>query len=140
MNRLAGGQGTSDTRAAPAQMAKNDSEIGARLDNGETVIKDGKTYKRYKLQVNKNASNPTLKDLANKDSHRVFGDADMPLDDSIPLTDRIDHFFQDLEQDIDKKLDEKQKGRGLFRELQRVCMWKFHYRIVRSLCLSGVKF
>jgi hypothetical protein len=42
--------------------------IGSRLDNGEKVTKDGKEYKRYKWQINKNAQNATLKELANKDT------------------------------------------------------------------------
>lgn len=48
-------------------MAVNDSDIGVQLDNGETITRDGKAYKCYKLRANKNASNATIKELANKD-------------------------------------------------------------------------
>lgn len=55
------------TRAAPTRTAVSDSKIGVRLDSAETVEKGGKLYKRYKLQANKNASNPTIKEAAQRD-------------------------------------------------------------------------
>ncbi|KAL2785323.1 hypothetical protein BJX66DRAFT_343215 [Aspergillus keveii] len=68
VTKLASGQGIAGTRAAPSQSGSNDMTIGSRLDNGEKVTKDGKEYKRYKWQINKNAQNATLKELANKDT------------------------------------------------------------------------
>lgn len=103
--RIVKGEGEAGTRAAPARTPANDSKIGVRLDNGEIVTKDGKQYKRYKLQANKNASNSTIKELANKNSHRVFAEADIPLDESIPFDERLSSFWQDLEEDLDKKMN-----------------------------------
>ncbi|RMZ46504.1 hypothetical protein AFCA_012201 [Aspergillus flavus] len=104
--KIAKGEGTPGTRAAPARTAVNDSNIGVRLDHAEIVTKDGKTYKRYKLQANKNASNATIKGLANKNSHRVYAEADVAVDDSISTEDKISKLFQDLENDVDEKMGE----------------------------------
>ncbi|KAG5297929.1 hypothetical protein I7I48_07205 [Histoplasma ohiense] len=35
--------------------------------------------KRYKFQINKNADNPTLRQFANQDSHRVWAQADLEI-------------------------------------------------------------
>ena len=51
--KLARGEGTPGTRAAPAQAGNNDRKIGVRLDNADTIVKEGKKFKRYKFQVNK---------------------------------------------------------------------------------------
>ncbi|KAB8213066.1 hypothetical protein BDV33DRAFT_84268 [Aspergillus novoparasiticus] len=104
--KIAKGEGTPGTRAAPARTAVNDSNIGVRLDHAEIVTKDGKAYKRYKLQANKNASNATIKGLANKNSHRVYAEADVAVDDSISTEDKISKLFQDLENDVDEKMGE----------------------------------
>ncbi|KAG5302381.1 hypothetical protein I7I50_03322 [Histoplasma capsulatum G186AR] len=102
--RLARGEGTAGTRAAPTQTATNDSQIGVRLDNAEKITRNGKEYKRYKLQANKNAANPTIRELANKNSHRVFAEADVPLDGTIPTDQKITALFQDLIDDVDKNM------------------------------------
>ena len=72
VKKIAEGKGTPGTRAAPTQLSTNDKKIGSRLDNGEKIIKSGKEYKRYKFQINNGADNSTLKQLANKDSHKVW--------------------------------------------------------------------
>ncbi|PNS21220.1 hypothetical protein CAC42_3558 [Sphaceloma murrayae] len=71
MKTIARGAGTAGSRAAPAQAGNNDKKIGVRLDNADTIVKEGKKFKRYKLQVNKGAENPTLKGLADKNSHEM---------------------------------------------------------------------
>jgi hypothetical protein len=101
VQKIANGQGTAGTRAAPAQSGSNDKSIGSRLDNGETFDKGGKQYKRYKFQVNKAADDNTLKDLANKDSHKVWAQADIPLGDENGR-DVVEQLFRDLEEDLSK--------------------------------------
>lgn len=80
MERVVSGTGTPGTRAAPTQAGNNDANIGLRLDYGERFKKDGKTYRRVNLQVNKGAENPTLKALANKNSHEVWSHADVLIE------------------------------------------------------------
>lgn len=70
------GQGNPGARAAPTQTGTNDSKLGLRIDFGDVVTKeDGKQYTHFKLQVNKNAENPTLKKMADKNPHKVVGEA-----------------------------------------------------------------
>ena len=99
--KLARGAGTPVTRAAPAQAGNNDKKIGVRLDNADTIVKDGKKFKRYKFQVNKGADNPTLKTLADKNSHEVWSQADMPVDDGDP-EEVVNNLFDDLEKNLKK--------------------------------------
>lgn len=101
IQRIASGQGVAGTRATPAQAGSNDTKIGSRLDNGETFTKDGKEYKRYKFQVNKGADNKTLKELANKDSHKVWAEADMPVGEDDGRA-SVENLFADLEKDLEK--------------------------------------
>ena len=75
------GSETLGSRAVPTQTAKNDENIGLRLDYGKQYEKDGKRYSRLNLQVNKGAENPTLKELANKNSHKVWATADILIED-----------------------------------------------------------
>jgi hypothetical protein len=96
--KLARGEGTPGTRAAPAQAGNNDKKIGVRLDNADTIVKDGKKFKRYKFQVNKGADNPTL---ADKNSHEVWSQADMPVDDGDP-EEVVNNLFDDLEKNLKK--------------------------------------
>lgn len=101
VEKIASGQGTAGTRAAPAQSGNNDQKIGSRLDSGETFTKNGKQYKRYKFQVNKGADDQTLKQLADKDSHKVWAQADVPLGNADPRK-IVDQLFEDLEKDLRK--------------------------------------
>ncbi|KAI3072248.1 hypothetical protein CBS147353_6157 [Aspergillus niger] len=99
VKKIAAGQGIAGTRAAPSQSGSNDSKIGSRLDNGETFTKDGKEYKRYKWQINKNAENATLKDIASKDSHKVWAEADIPItSDNSKAKATVSQLFDDLEE------------------------------------------
>ncbi|KAH7397043.1 hypothetical protein DE146DRAFT_756721 [Phaeosphaeria sp. MPI-PUGE-AT-0046c] len=99
VQKIASGQGTAGTRAAPAQAGNNDKKIGSRLDNGEIFNKDGRQYKRYKFQVNKGADDKTLKDLADKNSHKVWAQADLPLGASNPRG-AVEKLFEDLEKGL----------------------------------------
>ncbi|KAK3045460.1 hypothetical protein LTR09_012948 [Extremus antarcticus] len=104
LTKIVNGQGDAGTRAVPAQTGKDDAEIGLRLDYGDKFTKSGKEYRRYKLQVNKQAANPTLKAMAAKNSHKVWAEADLQIN---PAPDNADQvaadFFSDLEKDLDAK-------------------------------------
>ena len=80
MERILFGAGIPGTRAAPTQAGNNDAKIGLRLDYGERFKIDGKEYLRVNLQVNKGAENPTLRALANKNSHEVWSYADILIE------------------------------------------------------------
>ena len=97
------GQGDPGTRAFPSPSGNNDAIIGVRIDNGEKIIKDGVEYKRYKLQVNKNAANPTLKSLAAKDSHQVLANGDVRADGKGD----VGEFFDQLEANLEDNLMSK---------------------------------
>ncbi|KAK5116751.1 hypothetical protein LTR62_007425 [Meristemomyces frigidus] len=101
MARLARGEGTPGTRAAPTQAGNNDKRIEVRLDNADTIIQDGKKFKRYKFQVNKGADNPTLKTFADKNSHEVWSHADMSCNDGDSES-AIINLFEDLEKNLKK--------------------------------------
>jgi len=100
VKKIAEGKGAPGTRAAPAQAGTNDKKIGSRLDNGETVVKSGKEYKRYKFQINKGADNSTLKQLANKDSHKVWSQADIPIGEGSP-EEIVEQLFEGLEANLE---------------------------------------
>ncbi|KAG6260167.1 hypothetical protein E4U49_005182 [Claviceps purpurea] len=57
----------------------NDRKIGCRLDYGNIIKEEGRTVRRFQLQLNAGARNPTLKALANKDTHAIWSYADIPL-------------------------------------------------------------
>lgn len=74
--------GAPGTRAAPTQAGDNDKSIGLRLDFGEPYPREGKEYRRVNLQVNKGAADPTLKSLANKNSHQVHASAEISAEEA----------------------------------------------------------
>ncbi|MCJ1403428.1 hypothetical protein MMC11_006651 [Xylographa trunciseda] len=100
VKKIAECKGTPGTRAAPTQLSTNDKRIGSRLDNGEKIIKNGKEYKRYKFQINKSADNPTRKQLPNKDSHKVWSQADIPIGEGSP-EEVVKQLFEGLEANIE---------------------------------------
>ncbi|KAG6061805.1 hypothetical protein E4U32_002809 [Claviceps aff. humidiphila group G2b] len=114
LDRLVEGEGTPGTRLAPTKSGQNDQNIGCRLDFGVKLEKDGQTVRRYNLQINSGAKNPTLKALANKDSHATWSYADIPLEEKPSKESfeekkedtrkKAEQFLQDLKLDI-KKLD-----------------------------------
>ena len=64
------------SRVFPAKTPKNDGRYGVRVDKGEPVKGKQNTI-RMKLQINSNATNKTLRDLAKKGSHKVVATADI---------------------------------------------------------------
>ncbi|KAI7500156.1 hypothetical protein KC367_g3872 [Hortaea werneckii] len=85
-----------------SRVGSNDTEIGSRLDYEDKSIRDGKEFRRYKFQINKQAANSTLRDLANKDSHKVWAQADVPLDSKSP-EEAVEKLFEDLEKDLSSR-------------------------------------
>lgn len=64
------------SRVYPSRTEKNDSKHGIRIDKGEAI--QGKpNFVRLNLQLNSNASDNTIRDLARKDSHRVVATYDV---------------------------------------------------------------
>jgi len=61
------------SRIFPAKTTKNDGRYGVRVDKGEPVKGKQNTI-RLKLQINSNATNKTLRDLAKRDSVRTGPD------------------------------------------------------------------
>ena len=101
VTRIAGGEGIAGARAAPTQSGTNDSTIGGRIDYGETFTNDGKQYRRFKFQVNKGADNPTLKQYANQDSHRVWAQADLEIGGGTE-SELAERLFADLKSDLEE--------------------------------------
>lgn len=101
VNTIASGQGDPGTRAAPTKAGNTDKKVGVRLDNGEKFIWEGKEYKRYKLQVNKGAEDGTLKKMADKNSHEIWSQADIPLGEGSP-EDVVKRLFEDLKANLKK--------------------------------------
>ncbi|KAG6235724.1 hypothetical protein E4U25_004464 [Claviceps purpurea] len=76
---IATGNGDIGTRVAPTKSGDNDKIMGLRIDRGPKIDKDGIMYRRYYLQINKDAHDPTLKALAAKDPHAVWSYADVRM-------------------------------------------------------------
>jgi hypothetical protein len=109
------------------------------LDNGETFVKGGKYYKRYKFQVNKGADDKTLKKLADKDSHKVWAEADMPIGEEDQHT-VVENLFADLEKDL-KKIGQWWKDRKFRAANLSVCYNSSNQGIGRSkICLLSGQF
>ncbi|DAA72767.1 TPA_exp: Uncharacterized protein A8136_5436 [Trichophyton benhamiae CBS 112371] len=82
MVKIAKGSGTAGTRAAPTQSGTNDEKMGGRLDFGERFEKDGKVYCRFNFQLNKNAENKTLRDLARDNTHKKWSSAEIEISEN----------------------------------------------------------
>ncbi|KAK2800298.1 hypothetical protein FQN51_006206 [Onygenales sp. PD_10] len=90
----------SGSRVYPAQSSPTDKKIGVRLDRGERV--HGKlNILRLKLQVNKGAEDPTLKKLADENSHKVWATIDVDTTQD-PTEENLAKFFGDLEDHVKK--------------------------------------
>lgn len=99
VKKIAEGKGTPGSRAAPTQAGTNDKKIGSRLDAGKNIIKNGKPYKLYDFQINKGADDPTLKHLANKDSHKVWSQAEISIGEGSP-EESVAQLFESLEANL----------------------------------------
>jgi len=103
-------EGQAGHRAGPTRAGNNDAKIGARLDYGEKFKKGNQDFLRLNFQINKGAERKTLKELANKNSHKVWATADVLLSDNKKTEDEIfDDIFDDLKTDLEKKIEEDAK-------------------------------
>lgn len=100
---FAKGQGTPGHRFAPKQAGNSDTNIGSRLDNGDMITRDGNQYRRYKFQLNKNAQNSSIKDEAQKDSHKVGAQVDVQVKEN-PTHEESKTVVQDAFADIERQL------------------------------------
>jgi hypothetical protein len=94
------------TRAQPAKTGKNDAAVGSRLDFGPTTTKNKDTVRKFNFQLNKDASNSSVKKLAAKDSHKVWSTAEIttkanPTDAEVSTV--VKALFSDLEKNIKDK-------------------------------------
>jgi hypothetical protein len=94
------GQGEPGHRAAPARGTIHDANIGGRFDVGEIIKKDDKEFRGYKYQLNKNATDSTLKKLAAEDTHRVWSTADVEI-----KKDRIEEEAEEAIEDFAAQLE-----------------------------------
>lgn len=86
------------SRVFPPQNAPVDKKIGVRLDKGETV--QGKPgVLRLKLQANKGADDPTLKKLADENSHKVWATVDIDTTQDV-TEENLEKVFKDLTDNI----------------------------------------
>lgn len=104
MVKLVQGLGKLGERAMPPRTTVNDANIGCRLDFGPTIKKGEKEYKKYYLQLNKNASDPSLRKLAEKDSHKVWSEAEVEIKPN-PTPEEAKAAFED----VCKQLEENMK-------------------------------
>ncbi|KAL9101969.1 MAG: hypothetical protein Q9163_002827 [Psora crenata] len=87
------------SRVFPSMTAKNDGRYGVRIDKGEPV-KGKDNIIRLKLQINSNASNKTLRDIARKDSHRVIATADVDWTEEVSQ-EKLEKVKQDFLDSLD---------------------------------------
>lgn len=104
MKKLASGTGDSGARAAPARTKKNDQNLGSRIDYGP-MWKDDKTeYRRYNWQLNSDANDSSIKKLAQKDSHKVWSHANVPVTPA-PTEEEarkaVESMFKELEENLE---------------------------------------
>lgn len=105
-----GGKDELGTRALPKKTAENDLNIGVRIDYGKRYTdKAGQLWQNLKLQINKNAAGPTLRELANKDAH-VYAEADMAVGPKEEPEQAVTDFFQRLETSLHARSSEGSKG------------------------------
>ena len=87
------------SRVVPAKTTKNDARYGIRVDKGEPVKGKQNTI-RLELQINSNATNKTLRDLAKKDSHKVIATADVDSTQELS-TENLEKVKQDFLDTLD---------------------------------------
>ncbi|KAK0707061.1 hypothetical protein B0T26DRAFT_729017 [Lasiosphaeria miniovina] len=90
----------SGVRAVPARTTTNDETIGCRLDFGPKLAGD---KRQYNFQLNKNARNTSVKKLAQKNSHKVWSEAEIqqksePTDSESKTI--VEGFFDKLESNM----------------------------------------
>ncbi|GIK02123.1 hypothetical protein Aspvir_006166 [Aspergillus viridinutans] len=95
LNPSADGAGT---RVFPPQNPNSDRQIGLRIDKGEPVQGKANVLK-LKLQVNKNADDPTLKKMADQNSHAVVSEAEVNVAQE-PNVENLKSLFSNFEKNI----------------------------------------
>ena len=89
------------TRVLPAKGTKHNKIIGIRMDRGKRYFKDGEERQSFNIQVNKEAEDPTLRKLAQKDSHKIWAMADIAVGPKEDPTQAVNDFFDRLEASVD---------------------------------------
>jgi hypothetical protein len=102
----------------PRKPAPTTSKFGVRIDYGPRYVQSDYIFQKFYLQVNKGASNKTLKELADKDSHKIWSNAEVLIEaeestqeepvkagspkdtGKDPLVEKIGKLFDDLEDNI----------------------------------------
>jgi hypothetical protein len=103
INTLLSSATTPGSRAAPTKNNQNDTAIGARVDNGQVYERDGQLVKAVYLQPNKNASNKTLKKLADQNSHQNLTWTEVPINPEANDQEKkktVEKLFQDLKNNV----------------------------------------
>jgi hypothetical protein len=103
LDTFVSGTTAAGSRAVPSRNYKDDVAIGARIDNGEVYEKDGRRVKAVYMQPNKNATNQTLKKLADKDAHQKLTWAEIPIDENATKEEKlkiVQQVFEDLKKNI----------------------------------------
>lgn len=85
-------------RIFPARNSKTDKQIGVRIDKGEPV-RGQENVLRLKLQVNKDAEDKTLKEMAAKDSHKVYATVDIDVTQE-PTVENLENFRKAMSEKI----------------------------------------
>ncbi|KXT03796.1 hypothetical protein AC578_737 [Pseudocercospora eumusae] len=93
------------TRAAPARGGKHDKQVGGRIDYGDKHQIGEKLYRRVKFQLNKDADDKSVRELA-KQSHKIWAEADVQID---PPPDDEDQATEKAYEDLRKDLEDKAK-------------------------------
>ena len=95
------------TRLAPSRGENKDPEDGLRFDFGEITDRNGRQVRQVKVQPNKGAKDPSLKALAQKNSHQVLAEAyvDVNHPDSREAAKQV---ISDLKDDAVRKDDEEE--------------------------------
>ncbi|GAB7356584.1 hypothetical protein MBLNU459_g7315t3 [Dothideomycetes sp. NU459] len=86
-------------RVFPPRTAKNDEDFGLRFDKGEPV-RDKPGFIRLNLQANSNAKNKTIREMAEKNSHRVLASVEIDTKQEPNKENALkirDQFLQSLE-------------------------------------------
>ncbi|KAI0720785.1 hypothetical protein C8T65DRAFT_724840 [Cerioporus squamosus] len=92
-------------RCWPQQAGANDENCGARFDWGERYQKpDGHWYRRINMQPNKNAADPTLKELGEKNSDMNLATIEIRADGKEHLS--MEEFKKLIEDGVDAMHDE----------------------------------
>ncbi|KAJ5975460.1 hypothetical protein N7481_009167 [Penicillium waksmanii] len=99
---LLNGNGIAGTPATPNRGSDLTKKWGIWIKNGEDIKVGDEVRKRYHLQFSKDAENPTIKKLANKDPSKKWSYADIVINPKVPVDGEValKQFFTDLRNNI----------------------------------------